>query len=79
MLGKGDRKTQRWIKLITFSQKTTLSRRETDTRAAYHTTTGQWARQVGVEESEADYQGGQTQLVTIRTRITSLIIWFPSP
>lgn len=30
----------------------------------------------GREQSSADYQGGQTQLVTI-TCVTSLIIWLP--
>jgi hypothetical protein len=34
---------------------------------------------VGVEQSNADYQGGQAQLVTIITCITSLIIQFPTP
>lgn len=31
------------------------------------------------EQSQADYQGGQIQLVTITTCAMSLIIWFPSP
>lgn len=31
------------------------------------------------EQSQAAYQGGQIQLVTITTCATSLIIWFPNP
>lgn len=60
-----------------FSQKSMVSR-EGDRSKSNQSHNGCRGWYAG-EQSQADYQGGQIQLVTITTCTTSLVIWFPSP